>query len=58
MRQRRGVAEYAREFVEKLTPLGRVPRSIALGAFINGLREDTKCELRLMDPISLRVAID
>lgn len=57
VRQLRRVADYAKEFVEKSTPLGNISRDLTLGAFINGLKEDTKCELRLMDPSSLRVAI-
>ena len=58
VRQWDGVAEYAKEFIEKLIPLGRKPRDIALGAFINGLQEDIKCKLRLMDPTTLKVAIE
>lgn len=58
VRQWGGVAEYAKEFIEKLIPLGKRPRDIAKGAFINGLQEDIKCELRLMDPSTLKVAIE
>ena len=52
------VAEYYREFVEKASPIGKVPRDFALGAFINGLQEDIQCELRLVDPTSLKIAME
>lgn len=58
VRQRGSVAEYCKEFIEKLSCLGRVPVDISLGIFINGLRGDIRSELRLMDPPNLKVALE
>lgn len=58
VRQTGTVAEYCREFVERASSIGKIPRHFALGAFINGLQEEIQCELRLMDPTTLKLAME
>ena len=58
VRQRGSVAEYYKEFIEKLSCLGRVPLDISLGIFINGLMGDIRCELKLMNPPNLKKALE
>lgn len=50
--------EYCKEFIEKLSFLGRVPTDISLGIFINGLRGDIRSDLRLIDPPNLKIALE
>lgn len=47
------VAEYNLEFVEKANPLGLIPENYAIGAYLKGLDESVKKELRLLEPVSL-----
>lgn len=39
-------------------PLDRVLKSILMGKFINGLKEDVKAELRFLNPATLEQAMD
>ena len=52
------VADYRREFVERLTYLDVVDEPVMMGAFLRGLCEEVKIELRLMGPTSLDQAMD
>lgn len=45
-------------FVEKMTPLGRVPVDISLRVFMFGLKESVSSELRLMSPTNLKIAME
>lgn len=58
VKQRGTAADYCREFIEKLTSLGKVPLEISLGVFLHGLKEYISCEVRLMDPSSLKMAME
>ena len=57
-RQLGGVDEYRRRFIELLAPLEGVPEEIAMGQFINGLKEEVRAEIRLLGPITLDHAMD
>ncbi|XP_056686977.1 uncharacterized protein [Spinacia oleracea] len=52
------VAEYMRKFIDLVSPLDDVPESILLGQFINGLKEDIKSEIRVLNPYTLDQAMD
>ena len=51
------VAEYHREFVTRLTHLGRKEESLMLGAFMRGLTEEIKTELKVLGPMNLGQAM-
>lgn len=52
------VSEYRRKFIKTASPLDRVPEDNLLGQFINGLKEDVKAEVRLMNPVNLEQAME
>ena len=52
------VDEYRRRFIELLAPLEGVPEEIAMGQFINGLKEEIRAEIRLLGPITLDHAME
>lgn len=52
------VNEYRRKFIETAAPLDRVSEDILLGHFVNGLKEEIKAEVRLMNPVSLEHAME
>ena len=52
------VAEYRRRFIETAAPLDRVPESILMGQFLNGLSDVIKAEVRLWNPVSLEQAME
>lgn len=52
------VSEYRRRFIETAGPLERVSEDMLLGHFINGLKEEIRAELRLMNPICLEQAME
>ena len=58
VRQEGRVAEYYKEFVEKMSPLGKIPIKFPLEAFVNGLKKEIRCELRLMDPNNLKMTME
>ena len=58
VRQEGSVVDYRRDFVERVSPLDRVPEDILLGAFVNGLKDVIKRELRLLDPVSLEQVME
>lgn len=52
------VTEYRRKFIETAAPLERLPENIMLGQFLNGLKEDIRSEVRLLNPITLEQAME
>lgn len=50
--------EYRRKFIETVAPLERLPEEIMLGQFLNGLKEDIRAEVRLLNPINLEQAME
>lgn len=52
------VVDYRRKFIETAAPLQRIPEEILLGQFINGLKEEVKVEVRLLNPLSLEQAME
>lgn len=58
MDQTTTVEEYRRRFIELAFPLENVPEEIMRGQFINGLKEDIKAEICLLDPDTLEKAMD
>lgn len=52
------VMEYRRRFIETAAPLDRVSEAMLLGQFINGLKDDIKAEVRLINPVSLDHAME
>lgn len=52
------VADYCLEFVEKATHMERVPESFYMAAFINGLEEEVRRELRIHSPVCVESAMD
>ena len=49
--------DYRQEFVTRLTHLGRKEESLMLGAFMRGLIEEIKTELKMLGPINLGQAM-
>lgn len=47
-----------RKFIETVAPLDRLPEDIMLGQFLNGLKEDIRAEVRVLNPISLEKAME
>ena len=45
------VADYCREFVTRLTHLGRKEESLMVRAFLRGLKEEIKTELKMLGPL-------
>ena len=58
VRQTGTVAEYRKSFIELAAPLRNVSEDMALGIFLNGLREDIKTELRVQNPRDVDQAMD
>ncbi|XP_063935341.1 transposon Tf2-1 polyprotein isoform X1 [Daucus carota subsp. sativus] len=52
------VQEYRRKFIETASPLERISEDMLLGQFVNGLKEEIKMEVRLLNPISLEQAME
>lgn len=52
------VSDYRRKFIETAAPVDRVPENILLGQFLNGLIEEVKAEVHLLNPISLEQAME
>lgn len=52
------VNEYRRKFIETAAPLDRMPETIMLGQFLNGLKDDIRAEVCLLNPISLEHAME
>ncbi|KAL2894117.1 Retrotransposon-derived protein PEG10 [Bienertia sinuspersici] len=57
-RQGGSVFEYRRRFIELMAPLEGVPEEIAMGQFVNGLKDDIKAEVRVLGPKTLDQAMD
>lgn len=51
------VVDYHIEFVSRLTHLGRKEESLMVGAFLRGLKEEIKTELKMLGPINLGQAM-
>nr|QIA97942.1 hypothetical protein AP_R.00g000396-v1.0.a3 [Amaranthus palmeri] len=51
--QTRSVAEYNLEFVEKANALGMIPENFAMGAYLKGLDERVRKELRPLEPFGV-----
>lgn len=45
-------------FIKLVAPLENVPENILMGQFINGLKDEVKAEVRLLNPINLDWAMD
>ncbi|XP_074347938.1 uncharacterized protein LOC141686775 [Apium graveolens] len=52
------VSEYRKRFIETAAPLDRVSEAVLLGQFINGLKDDIKAEVRLLNLVSLDHAME
>lgn len=52
-RQTDTVADYQRRFIELLAPIEGVPEEIAKGQYLNGLKEDIRIEVRILDSFTL-----
>lgn len=52
------VLEHRRKFIETAAPLERVSEDMLLGHFVNGLKEEVRAEVRLMNPVSLEHAME
>lgn len=52
------VDEYRRKFIETVAPLDRVSEEILLGHFVNGLKDEIKAEVRLLNPVNLEQAME
>lgn len=52
------VQEYRRSFIETAAPLERVSEDMLMGHFINGLKEEIKAEVRLMNHMCLEQAME
>lgn len=47
------VVDYRRRFIELLAPIDDVPEEIAKSQYLNGLKDEIRVEVRLLDPVSL-----
>lgn len=47
-----------RHFIEMSAPLTDVPNSLLMGQFINGLKEEIKAEVRVLNPLTLEKTMD
>lgn len=56
--QTSSVMEYRRRFIQTAAPFDRLPEDIMLGQFLNGLKEDIRVKVRLLNPISLEQAME
>lgn len=52
------VTEYRRKFIETAAPLERLLEDILMGQFLNGLKDDIRAEVRLLNPMSLEQAME
>ncbi|XP_017233746.1 uncharacterized protein LOC108207825 [Daucus carota subsp. sativus] len=52
------VKEYRRAFIETAAPLDRISEDILMGHFVNGLKEDIKAEVRVLNPLNLEQAME
>lgn len=50
--------EYRKRFIETAAPLERVLEAVLLRQFINGLKEEVKAEVCLLNPLSLDHAME
>ena len=58
MEQTGSVADYRREFVTRLNYVDMVDEPVMIRAFLRGLCEEVKIELKLMGPTTLDQAVD
>lgn len=52
------VTEYVNAFMEFASPLNDIPESIMRGQFMNGLKEEIKSEIRVLNPCTLDDTMD
>lgn len=52
------VAEFRRKFIEMAAPLEKIPESILMGHFVNGLKEDIRAEVRMLGLHNLEQEMD
>lgn len=52
------VNEYRRQFIETAAPLEHLSENILLGQFINGLKEEIRAEVRLLNPVNVKQAME
>lgn len=52
------VLEYRQRFIEMASSLKDVPDSLLMGQFINGLKEEIKVEVRLLNPLTLEQTME
>ncbi|KAL4567338.1 hypothetical protein LXL04_022921 [Taraxacum kok-saghyz] len=52
------VLEYQRRFIELSAPLNGITEEVAMGQFINGLKNEIRAEVRVMGPRSLDQAME
>lgn len=51
------IAAYQTEFIEKANPIGKIERSMSMGSYLKGLKDDVRRELRVHGPITLKEAM-
>lgn len=56
--QTTSVTDYHRKFIEMVAPLDSLPKEIMLVQFLNGLRDDIRVEVRVLNPINLEQAME
>ena len=52
------VLEYRRQFIETAAPLDHLSENILLGQFLNGLKEEIRVEVRLLNPVNFEQAME
>lgn len=52
------VSDYRLKFIELLAPLDNISEELALGQFLNGLKNEIRAEVRLLGPVSVDHAIE
>lgn len=52
------VSEYQRKFIETAAPFEHVSEEMLMGHFINGLKEEIKAEVRLLNPLCLEQTME
>lgn len=52
------VNDYKRRFIETAAPLDRIAENILMGQFINGLKEEIRVEVRLLNPVNVEQAME
>lgn len=58
LRQGGTVAEFTEEFKSLVAAMRGIPESVFRGAFLNGLREDIRIDVKMHRPINLVAAMD